>query len=225
MYNPKHDKVKRDVVFYGNYRGEVIDVEDPMEAGRIRVRVFSVYDDFAKEDIPWAIMADPFMGGQAALGGFFVPDKGSHVWVFFETGDPEQPVYFAGAPAKPHFPPEKDIDYPFNRVYKTKAGHLIEINEKSEYIHIQHNSGTEITMHQNGDITTNAQDVIVNCVNSTVNASESVNANTPVVNISNDVNVGGTVTVNGDVVASGVSLVNHIHTGVKSGSDTSGPPA
>jgi phage baseplate assembly protein gpV len=34
----------------------------------------------------------------------------------------------------------------------------------------------------------------------------------------------GTITVDGDVVASGVSLVNHLTSGVQSGGGTSGPP-
>lgn len=36
--------------------------------------------------------------------------------------------------------------------------------------------------------------------------------------------VNGTITATGDVVGNGVSLHNHDHTGVKAGSDTSGPP-
>ncbi|GBR06433.1 phage baseplate assembly protein [Asaia siamensis] len=38
------------------------------------------------------------------------------------------------------------------------------------------------------------------------------------------VTMAGTLTVTEDVVANGVSLVNHLHTGVQKGSDQSGPP-
>ncbi len=75
MMNSTFDREMNDVRFNGIYRGEVIDVQDPFEAGRIRVRVFSVFDDVPDNSLPWAIMADSFMGGQAGFGGFFVPDE------------------------------------------------------------------------------------------------------------------------------------------------------
>lgn len=251
MMNSNFDRETNEVSFNGIYRGEVVDTQDPSKAGRVRIRVFSVFDDVPPAALPWAIMADSFMGGQAGFGGFFVPDVGSHVWVFFETGDPEQPVYFAGAPAAPHFPPEKNTDYPTNHVYKTRVGHLIEINDGGNYIHIQHSSGTEMIMHPNGNITVNAADIDVNCdnatvncdtstvnsTNSTVNASSQIDLSTPLVAISTDVTVGGSLSVTGpmttqgsltatgEVSGKGVNLSTHVHTNVEPGGGTSGTPA
>lgn len=153
MYKPKHDKKQTEMAFTGFYRGEVVDVEDPYEAGRVKIKVFSIYDDFSIDTIPWAIMADPFMGGQEGFGGFFVPDMGSHVWVFFEQGDPEQPVYFAGAPARPHGPPERKTDYPLNHVYRTVSDHVLEINDgETGNIKITHRSGTTIEIDKDGNL-------------------------------------------------------------------------
>lgn len=244
------DRESNETKFNAIYRGEVIDTQDPIKAGRVRVRVFSVFDDISDAALPWAIMADSFMGGQAGFGGFFVPDVGSHVWVFFETGDPEQPVYFAGAPARPHFPPEKNTDYPTNHVYKTRVGHLVEINDGGNYIHIQHSSGTEMTMHPNGDVTINCADITTNCNNatvncdtstvnsttSTVNASSQIDLSTPLVAISTDVTIGGnlavtgpmttqgSITATGEVTGNGVELSTHTHSGVVSGGSNTGQP-
>lgn len=145
MGNPK--------TFNGFYRGEVVNDQDPYDAGRVRIRVFGVYDNVMDQHLPWAIMADPFMGGQGDLGGFFVPDVGSHVWVFFEHGDHMQPVYFAGAPARPHGPSERTTgEYPRNKVFKTRGGHVIEIDDSpgGARVHIKHASGTHKEYQDDG---------------------------------------------------------------------------
>lgn len=69
-----------------------------------------------------------------------------------------------------------------------------------------------------------------------INASTSVTIDTPVETITGTLNVentgsetepftvNGNMEVTGDVVASGVSLVNHVHSGVQSGGSDTGPP-
>lgn len=176
MYKSNHDKVKSETSFTGFYRGEVVDSQDPMQANRVKIRVFSVFDDMSDASLPWAIMADPFMGGQEGFGGCFIPDVGSHVWVFFETGDPSQPVYFAGAPARPHGPPEKSTNYPYNHVYKTRTGHLIEINDgDSNHMRIKHNSGTMITINGDGSVNINTVGDVTHDISG--NLTENVSGN------------------------------------------------
>lgn len=163
MYN--HSKPsEQEKKFYGNYRGKVVNDQDPLQRGRVKVRVYGLYDDVPEEAIPWALYTDPFMGGQGGLGGVFVPDVGSDVWVFFENGDHMQPVYFAGAPSGAAFPsqitnsgqPESrgDLSYPRNKAIATKAGHVIELDdtEGNSRVRIAHKSGTQIIMYENGDV-------------------------------------------------------------------------
>lgn len=99
MYELFNDEDSATDRFNGFYRGVVVDNADPMESGRIKVRIYPMFRGFAVEDIPWAIMADPSMGGLSNVGGIRVPEVGAHVFVFFEGGDHRFPVYFAGAPA------------------------------------------------------------------------------------------------------------------------------
>lgn len=88
------------------YRGKVIDNEDPLEAGRVKVRVLPVFwneEDIPDEAIPWAIPGEPnYSTGtdeNPDIGWRAIPDVNCYVWVFFEEGDIYQPVYFGAAPA------------------------------------------------------------------------------------------------------------------------------
>ena len=86
--------------YWGNYRGEVVAVDDPLKACRARVRIPPAFTEVPKDDIPWAVTAAPlFFGVGQDQGVIAVPPVGSWVWCFFENGDIYQPVYFASAPA------------------------------------------------------------------------------------------------------------------------------
>lgn len=73
--------------FYGKFRGLVINNVDPMQRGRLMVQVPEV------SIIPgtWAEACMPVGGPQ--FGSFAVPMIGASVWVEFEQGDPEKPIW------------------------------------------------------------------------------------------------------------------------------------
>lgn len=187
MYNHTIQHQKPSMSFSGIYRGIVEDNLDPKEAGRCRIRIIGVYDDLKTDNIPWAHYADVFMGGQTGFGGFMVPDIDSSVFVFFENEDHMQPVYFAGAPAHNHLPPERstseypdkrgEVQYPHNRVWRTKAGHVLEFDDTpgEERIRIAHRTGTQIVMFANGDVHEQINGNLVR--NVTGNIEENVDGN------------------------------------------------
>jgi uncharacterized protein involved in type VI secretion and phage assembly len=74
--------------FYGKYRGLVSDNRDPMMLGRVRARVPDVLGD---AESGWAMPCAPFGGGQT--GFFAVPTTGAGVWIEFEHGDPDYPIW------------------------------------------------------------------------------------------------------------------------------------
>ena len=74
--------------FYGKYRGIVSDNADPLMIGRIRATVPDVMGDRVSG---WAMPCAPFAGDQAGM--FALPPVGAGVWVEFEQGDPEFPVW------------------------------------------------------------------------------------------------------------------------------------
>ena len=71
----------------GFYRGKVVDNNDPLQLGRLKVKVVPWYDEVKDEECPWA---EPVWQG----GILYVPPKNAWVWVFFEEGDIEKPVWF-----------------------------------------------------------------------------------------------------------------------------------
>jgi len=99
MFNRVFDLEKTTDRFDGFYRGVVEDVIDPTESGRIRIKVYPMFESVDTNVLPWAIPADSTFGGSANIGNIAVPIVGSHVFCFFENGDFRYPVYFASAPA------------------------------------------------------------------------------------------------------------------------------
>lgn len=58
-----------------------------------------------------------------------------------------------------------------------------------------------------------------------VEAAAKIQLKAPLIEILGDVTVTGSIVAQGDVVGQGTTLHHHIHTGVRSGGDMSGPPA
>jgi len=78
--------------FYGKYRGTVINNVDPMQMGRLQVSVPDVLGSFPISS--WALPCVPVAGPQ--MGVFVVPPIGAGVWVEFEQGDPNYPIWVGG---------------------------------------------------------------------------------------------------------------------------------
>jgi uncharacterized protein involved in type VI secretion and phage assembly len=74
--------------FYGKYRGTVIQNVDPEQLGRIQVLVPDVSGLIPST---WAMPCVPIAGKQS--GSYFVPQIGAGVWIEFEQGDPDYPVW------------------------------------------------------------------------------------------------------------------------------------
>jgi uncharacterized protein involved in type VI secretion and phage assembly len=74
--------------FYGKYRGVVTDIQDPLMIGRIRAKVADVTGD---NETGWAMPCFPF--GGSSIGFFALPKKGAGVWIEFEHGDPDFPIW------------------------------------------------------------------------------------------------------------------------------------
>jgi hypothetical protein len=77
--------------FYGKYRGLVIENIDPMQIGRIMAQVPDVLGEIPSS---WCMPCVPSAGIQA--GCFIVPPMGSQVWIEFEQGNPDYPIWTGG---------------------------------------------------------------------------------------------------------------------------------
>jgi hypothetical protein len=81
--------------FTASYLGKVEDIDDPLFEGRCRVRVFSLFDDIPKDDLPWAVPygKPTFFGQDARAGSISIPKVGAIVRVQFNNGDIYSPEY------------------------------------------------------------------------------------------------------------------------------------
>jgi hypothetical protein len=76
--------------FFGKYRGIVKNDIDPLQLGRVMVHV----PDFGALPDRWAMPCVPVADVQH--GFVSVPGVGASVWVEFERGDPERPIWVGG---------------------------------------------------------------------------------------------------------------------------------
>jgi hypothetical protein len=86
--------------FYGKYRGTVVNNVDPMQMGRIQAMVSDVS---LMLPTSWCLPCVPAAGIQAGMVS--VPSIGAGVWIEFEQGDPNYPIwvgcYFGSAAEVP----------------------------------------------------------------------------------------------------------------------------
>jgi hypothetical protein len=91
------------------FQGIVEDRDDPLELGRVRVRIFGIHTEertttdtnqyIPTTDLPWAEAAFPISNANiSGIGDFNVPLAGSNVWLFFKDTEQQYPVYFATSP-------------------------------------------------------------------------------------------------------------------------------
>ncbi|MGO9237001.1 MAG: phage baseplate assembly protein V [Methylocella sp.] len=74
--------------FFGKYRATVLDNVDPLQTGRLMVQVADVSNILPST---WAMPCLPFAG--VLSGMYVVPAIGSGVWIEFEQGDPDYPIW------------------------------------------------------------------------------------------------------------------------------------
>jgi hypothetical protein len=97
-------------LFFGKYRGKVENNIDPMMLGRVQVSVPSV---LGAGSLSWAMPCVPYAG--SGVGFFMIPPNGANLWVEFEGGDIDYPIWsgcFWGigeVPAMPATPQMKII--------------------------------------------------------------------------------------------------------------------
>jgi uncharacterized protein involved in type VI secretion and phage assembly len=79
---------QEDQAFWGKYRGEVTGNVDPLAKGRVQVSVPELITE------GWALPCAPGAGPDVGL--FAIPPVGASVWVEFEGGQLDSPIYCGG---------------------------------------------------------------------------------------------------------------------------------
>jgi uncharacterized protein involved in type VI secretion and phage assembly len=95
---------------FGKYRGKVENNVDPSMRGRVQVSCPAV---LGEGTLSWAMPCAPYAG--SGVGFFTIPPVGASVWVEFEAGDTDYPIWSGcfwepgEAPARPAVPQTKVI--------------------------------------------------------------------------------------------------------------------
>jgi uncharacterized protein involved in type VI secretion and phage assembly len=74
--------------FLGKYRGKVENNVDPRQLGRVQISVPTV---LGGNRLNWAMPCVPYAGPD--VGFFAIPPVGTNVWIEFEGGDPDFPIW------------------------------------------------------------------------------------------------------------------------------------
>lgn len=77
--------------YYGKYRGTVENPADVQGLGRVQVSCPSVFGDGT---LAWAMPCLP--GAGSGVGLYAIPPKGAKIWVEFEAGNPDYPIWSGG---------------------------------------------------------------------------------------------------------------------------------
>lgn len=159
--------------FYGKYRGLVIENIDPLQIGRVLLQCPDVLGETPSS---WAMPCVPVAGIQS--GCFVVPPIGSQVWVEFEQGDPDYPIWTGGfwgtvgdvpvfATAPPPIPPGQNI------VLQTPGQNMILISDSAPTpatggIVLKGASGAMIVVNETGIYLSNGQGATITLIGPTV---------------------------------------------------------
>lgn len=109
--------------YYGKYRGKVIDNIDPLFLGRLIPIVPAISD----VPLTWALPCTPYAGLQVGL--YAIPPIGANVWIEFEAGDPEHPIWTGCFWEEGEVPLEAPL--PGMTIFKTECITLI-LNDEPE---------------------------------------------------------------------------------------------
>jgi uncharacterized protein involved in type VI secretion and phage assembly len=140
--------------FYGKFRGVVSDNADPNNLGRIKAKVPDVYGE---EQSGWAMPSVPYAG--KSVGFFMIPPVDALVWMEFEHGDSDYPIWsgcFWADNEVPVSPASAD-----KKVLKTGAG-TITLDDTKGSITIETTNSLKLKMDKQGiEISNGSQKIMI----------------------------------------------------------------
>ncbi len=168
----KRDQTRNDSNrFYGVYPALVIDITDPENHGRVKVRL--PWNPAGSRDAHqvWARLATLMAGDNR--GSWFVPEIDDEVLVCFEAGDPHRPYVIGALWKQSDTTPVsmdsnglngiktlrarsgleiklQDIDGQESLVLETPGGQQLRLEDGPGSLQLQDSNGNSVTLHANG---------------------------------------------------------------------------
>jgi uncharacterized protein involved in type VI secretion and phage assembly len=136
---------------FGKYRGKVKNNSDPLRLGRVQVSVPSI---LGRGISIWAMPCVPYAG--AKVGFLAIPPRSANVWVEFEGGDVNHPIWtgcFWGDREVP-----TSLVSPDTKMFKTKSATItVDDTPGAGSIKIETTSGAKIGITAAGIEITNGK--------------------------------------------------------------------
>jgi uncharacterized protein involved in type VI secretion and phage assembly len=159
--------------FYGKYRGTVIDNNDPMQMGRLQLQVPDVSNVLPST---WAMPSAPFAGSQC--GSVSIPPVGSSVWVEFEQGDSDYPIWSGGFWGSSSEVPPSALAVPTGTqaiVLQSVGGQILMLSDQSGSsggILLKSSSGASIAINDQGITIDNGQGATITLSSNSVSINQ-----------------------------------------------------
>jgi uncharacterized protein involved in type VI secretion and phage assembly len=161
-----------DSPLYGKYRGTVVNNIDPLQIGRIQAMVPDVAGVVPGT---WAMPCVPVAG--INTGFFTVPMVGAGVWIEFERGDPDYPIWVGGywgsaaeVPALAHAVPPGVNGFTLQTPLKNGLV-VSDMPGPTGGILIQTTTGAMISVSDVGIVISNGQGAVINMTGPTVDVN------------------------------------------------------
>ncbi|MEM8698765.1 MAG: phage baseplate assembly protein V [Pseudomonadota bacterium] len=150
----------------GKYAATVADINDPLRMGRIRATIPRVLQE---ELSAWALPCLPYAGPDAGL--FAVPPVGAGVWIEFEEGEVDRPIWCGGWWPQGDTPQGEEglAGNQPTKVLKTETGLNVTLDDDGESIVVSDGPGSnkitvksrfgEIEISATGKVVIDAQQI------------------------------------------------------------------
>jgi Type VI secretion system/phage-baseplate injector OB domain len=125
-------------LFFGKYRGVVTDNNDPEGLARIKVQVPAV---MGETEVGWCLPALPFAGDGHGL--VMLPEAGAMVWVEFEAGHVDFPIWTGCffTPGQRPSPAGTGA-----RLIASVKGHKLLLDDDGDTVLIEHSGGAKVEL-------------------------------------------------------------------------------
>lgn len=135
--------------YYSKYRAWVADNDDPENLSRLKLVIPQISGNQAYNY--WAFPTGVYSGEN--YGSQVIPKKGDTVWVEFEGGRPEIPIWSHGHRSRKEMPKDRDEDWWKDKEsywIRTPKGNWIMLNDTKNFVHIENTTKNYTELNEKG---------------------------------------------------------------------------